>query len=103
MGRLNYSFLDSGVDPISLIPNERGMVESVLGFEYNACCWISRIVMQRYTTGVDTQTTALFLQLELKGMGRIGSDPFDILRRNIPGYRVPSVDYAPASRYFAYE
>lgn len=103
MGRLNYSFLDSGRDPISGIPNERGLVESVLGLEYHACCWTSRFVVQRYTTGIDTQTTAFFLQLELTGLGRIGSDPFDILRRNIPGFRVPDPVAGPTSRYFGYE
>jgi LPS-assembly protein len=103
MGRLNYSFLDSGRDPVSGIPNQRGIVESVLGLEYDACCWISRFVIQRYTTGVDTSTTAFFFQLELKGLGRIGSDPFDILRRNIPGFRVPEVTPGPTSRYFGYE
>jgi LPS-assembly protein len=103
MGRLNYSFLDRGRDPVSGIPNQRGIVESVLGFEYNACCWISRFVVQRYTTGVDTATTAFFLQLELKGLGRIGADPFDILRRNIPGFRVPELTPGPTSRYFGYE
>jgi LPS-assembly protein len=103
MGRLNYSFLDTGSDPVSGIPNERGLVESVLGLEYRACCWTSRFVVQRYTTGVDTQTTAFFLQLELKGLGKIGSDPFDILRRNIPGFQVPDPVAGPTSRYFGYE
>ncbi|MFA7667315.1 MAG: LPS-assembly protein LptD, partial [Burkholderiaceae bacterium] len=103
MGRLNYSFLDRGRDPLSGIPNERGLVESILGLEYDACCWISRFVVQRYVTGVDTTTTALFFQLELKGLGRIGSDPFDILRRNIPGFNVPDVRPGPTSRYFGYE
>ena len=103
MGRLNYSFLDRGRDPISGIPNERGLVESVFGLEYDACCWISRFVVQRYVTGVDTNTTAFFFQLELKGLGRIGSDPFDILRRNIPGFNVPDVRPGQTSRYFGYE
>lgn len=103
MVRLNYSFLDKGVDPVSGIPNQRGMVESVLGLEYDACCWISRFVLQRYTTGADTATTAFFFQLELKGLSRIGNDPFDILRRNIPGFRVPDGRPGSVSRYFGYE
>jgi LPS-assembly protein len=103
MVRLNYSFLDEGIDPVSGIPNKRGMVESVLGLEYNACCWISRFVLQRYTTGVDTATTAFFFQLELKGLSRIGNDPFDILRRNIPGFTVPDGRPGSVSRYFGYE
>ncbi|MCC7060292.1 MAG: hypothetical protein IT508_08670, partial [Burkholderiaceae bacterium] len=46
---------------------------------------------------------AFFIQLELKGLGRLGSDPFDILRRNIPGYRLPVDRPELPSRYFGYE
>ena len=45
----------------------------------------------------------LFLQLELTGLGRIGSNPFDILQRNIPGYRMPNERPTMPSRYFGYE
>lgn len=103
LGRLNYSFLDKGVDPISRIPNERGVIEAVLGFEYSACCWGTRFVVQRFQTAQGQATTAFFIQLELKGVARIGSDPFDILRRNIPGYRLPNDRPEVPSRYFGYE
>ncbi|MGD9946288.1 MAG: LPS-assembly protein LptD, partial [Burkholderiaceae bacterium] len=103
LGRLNYSFLDKGIDPISRIPNERGIIESVLGFEYSACCWGTRFVIQRFQTAQGQATTAFFIQLELKGVARIGSDPFDILRRNIPGYRLPNDQPPTPSRYFGYE
>ncbi|MCC7060134.1 MAG: LPS-assembly protein LptD [Burkholderiaceae bacterium] len=103
LGRLNYSFLATGVDPISGIPNERGLIESVFGFEYKACCWGTRFVLHRFRTAQGTSTTAFFIQLELKGLGRLGSDPFDILRRNIPGYRLPVDRPELPSRYFGYE
>jgi len=103
LGRLNYSFLGSGIDPISRIPNERGVIESVIGFEYSACCWGTNFVLQRFRTAQGQSTTAFFIQLELKGVARIGSDPFGILRRNIPGYRLPSDRPELPSRYFGYE
>lgn len=103
MGRINWSYLDTGVDPQSGIPNTRGLVQTVLGFEYEACCWTARVVGQRYKTGVNTETTGVFVQLELRGLGRIGSDPFDILRRNIPGYGMPQSGPITSSRYFGYE
>ena len=103
LGRVNYSFLGSGVDPISRIPNERGVIESVIGFEYSACCWGTNFVLQRFRTAQGQSTTAFFIQLELKGVARIGSDPFGILRRNIPGYRLPSDRPELPSRYFGYE
>jgi hypothetical protein len=36
-------------------------------------------------------------------LGRFGLDPFDILRRNIPGYRPPSRREIPPSRFYGYE
>ncbi|HEY0879366.1 MAG TPA: LPS-assembly protein LptD [Zeimonas sp.] len=103
LGRLNYSFLEEGRDPISGVPNERGVVEAVLGFEYDSCCWGTRFVVQRFRTAFGRSTTAFFIQLELKGLARLGSDPFGILRRNIPGYRLPNDRPELPSRYFGYE
>ena len=103
LGRLNYSFLNTGTDPISGIPNERGVIEAVLGVEYSACCWGTNVVVQRFRTAQGQSTTAFFVQLELKGLARIGSDPFGILRRNIPGYRLPHDRPELPSRYFGYE
>ncbi len=103
LGRLNYSFLAEGLDPISRVPNERGVIESVLGFEYDSCCWGTRFVVQRFRTALGRSTTAFFIQLELKGLARLGSDPFGILRRNIPGYRLPADRPELPSRFFGYE
>ncbi|MCL4184272.1 MAG: LPS-assembly protein LptD [Burkholderiaceae bacterium] len=103
LGRLNYSFLNEGIDPISRIPNERGVIEAVLGFEYRSCCWGTNFVVQRFRTAQGQSTTAFFVQFELKGVARIGSDPFGILRRNIPGYRLPNDRPELPSRYFGYE
>lgn len=66
---------------------ENKTIESLFGVEYNADCWIGRIVAQRYVTSSTESNTAFFFQLELKGMSRIGSNPLEILRKSIPGYR----------------
>jgi LPS-assembly protein len=102
LGRVNYTFLGKKNVGGSVV-DARGLVESVFGFEYKECCWLARVVMQRFTTAQNKQTTALFFQLELNGLGRIGSDPFEVLRRNIPGYRLPSDRQALPSNYFGYE
>ena len=75
VGRVNYS-----------IP-ERKVVEGVAGFEYDGECWIGRLVAQRVATGVQRATNAVFWQIELNGLSRIGTNPLDVLRRNIPGYQ----------------
>ena len=76
VGRVNYSLKDSRI------------TDSVLGLEYDAGCWIGRVVAERLSTGRSEATTRLMLQLELVGLSRIGSNPLRVLRDNIPGYRL---------------
>ena len=79
------------------------LLEGLLGLEYQEDCWTLRFVVQRFLTATSTSTSAIFVQLELGGLGRFGLDPFDILRRNIPGYRPPSRREIPPSRFYGYE
>ena len=74
VGRYNYSLRDDR------------LVESLGGFEYNAGCWIGRIVLHRFAAGTGRFNSAVFVQLELNGFSRIGSNPLETLKRNIPGY-----------------
>jgi len=105
LGRANYSWLKERVDAATGVITETdpGIVEGVLGLEYNADCWASRFVIQHFVTAEGKTTTAFFFQLELGGLMRLGPDPFDILRRNIPGYRLPQDRPAVPSRFFGYE
>ena len=91
VGRANYSYRDSN------------WVEVLGGVEYQADCWVMRVVAQRYVTSTATQTTSVFFQLELNGLGGVGSSPVETLKRNIPGYQV--INRAPATpgRYDVYE
>lgn len=74
LGRWNYSLAD------------RKTLEAVAGVEYNADCWVLRVVAQRLTTTTQTTTTSVYLQLELSGLARFGTSPLDLLRRSVPGY-----------------
>lgn len=76
VGRLNYSAKDSRI------------TDSILGVEYDAGCWIARVVAERLSTGRSQATTRLLLQLELTGLSRLGSNPLGVLKDNIPGYRL---------------
>lgn len=76
VGRVNYSLKDSRV------------TDSILGAEYDAGCWIGRIVAERLSTGRSEATTRLMVQLELVGLSRLGSNPLQVLKDNIPGYRL---------------
>ena len=74
MGRLNYSLQDSR------------LVEGLAGVEYNAGCWSLRGVVQRLATTQSTESNAFFLQLELRGLTKLGPNPLEILKRSISGY-----------------
>jgi len=76
VGRFNYSMKDSRI------------TDSIVGTEYDAGCWIGRVVAERLSTGRSEATTRLLLQLELVGLSRIGSNPLKVLKDNIPGYRL---------------
>ena len=66
------------------------VTDSVLGLEYDSGCWIARLVAERLSTGRSEATTRLALQLELVGLSRlsVGSNPLQVLKDNIPGYRL---------------
>jgi LPS-assembly protein len=74
VGRWNYSIENSKT------------IQAIGGLEYDAGCWQSRFVVQRLSTATTTANYALFYQLELGGMASIGTSPFRILTKNIPGY-----------------
>ncbi|MFN4236317.1 MAG: LPS-assembly protein LptD [Vogesella sp.] len=74
VARQNYSLRD------------RKPLEQLLGLEYNQGCWSTRLVGQRYVTDLTKTKNAVFLQLELKDLSSLGSNPMDTLRLAIPGY-----------------
>ncbi len=76
VGRANYSLKDARV------------TDSLVGVEYDAGCWIGRVVAERLSTGRTEATTRLRLELELVGLSRIGSNPLKVLKDNIPGYQL---------------
>jgi LPS-assembly protein len=75
LGRWNYSLLDNNT------------LEAVAGVEYNAGCWVLRLVGQRLTTTTQTATNSIYLQVELNGLARFGTNPLELLRRSVPGYQ----------------
>jgi LPS-assembly protein len=76
VGRINYNTRDSRV------------TDSVIGIEYDAGCWIARMAVSRWSTGISEASTQVLLQLELVGLSRLGSNAIGVLRDNIPGYQL---------------
>ncbi|HEY8622863.1 MAG TPA: LPS assembly protein LptD, partial [Casimicrobiaceae bacterium] len=74
IGRWNYSLVDGKT------------LEGVVGIEYNGGCWAFRIVGQRLTTTTQQASKSVFVQFELNGLARLGTNPIDVLKRSVPGY-----------------
>jgi len=68
------------------LSSERTM-EALGGLEYDTCCWRVRSAVRRYITNTDGDyDTAFFLQLELKGLGSLGDNIDQLLRRSLYSY-----------------
>jgi LPS-assembly protein len=91
VGRMNFSM------------SEGRMVESLMGLEYDAGCWIGRIVFERNQRSIATSNTRLLFQLELIGLARVGSSPLAALRNNIPRYQDLRDNPLQPSRFQNYE
>jgi LPS-assembly protein len=75
VGRLSYSLRD------------RKVLESLIGAEYKADCWVFRTGAQRFVTAAQTTSTSVFFQLELNGLSRLGfGNPLESFYKSIPGY-----------------
>jgi LPS-assembly protein len=91
VGRLNYSL------------NERKLVDSVLGLEYDAGCWLGRIVFERLQTSSVTATDRIMFQLEFVGFSRLGVNPLKSLKDNIPNYQFLREPTGAPSRFSNYD
>ena len=91
VGRLNYSFQD------------KKLVDAVVGLEYDGCCWIGRAVLQRSQSGVATANTRILFQLELIGFSRLGVNPLDTLKANVPRYQFLRDQITAPSRFTTYD
>ncbi len=91
VGRLDYSLQD------------RTLVNGVIGFEYDGCCWIGRVVLERYTIGTSTPNSRIMFQLELVGFASLGSNPMRALTQNIQSYTPLRTPSQGPSRYTNYD
>ena len=91
VGRLNYSTL------------EKKLVDAVVGIEYDGCCWIGRVVLQRSQNSTVTYNTKILFQLELVGFSRIGASPLETLKTNVPRYQYLRDNVSLPSRFTTYD
>jgi LPS-assembly protein len=92
VGRINYSMQD------------RKVVDALLGLEYDSGCWLTRVVLERLQRSDATANTRVMFQLEFVGFSRVGANPVDTLRQQIPGYQfLREKTISSPSRYTTYE
>ncbi|MFT3778749.1 MAG: LPS assembly protein LptD [Ottowia sp.] len=91
MGRLNYSLSD------------RKVVDAVLGLEYDAGCWIGRVVLEQLQSSTSSATRRIMFQIEFIGLSRVGSNLMSTLRNNVPRYQNLREDVPSPSRFTAYD
>jgi LPS-assembly protein len=91
VGRTNFSLKD------------RKLVDTLLGFEYDAGCWLGRVVYERLQSTTRSSSSRILLQLEFVGLARVGTSPLKTLRDNIPRYQYLREELAPTSRFNNYE
>ncbi|MGQ0579467.1 MAG: LPS-assembly protein LptD [Betaproteobacteria bacterium] len=82
---------------------DKQLLEGLAGVEYNAGCWAARFVAHRFVNSTQEYTNAMFFQLELNGVSRIGSSPLGLLRQSVTGYtktnEPPPAEHNPFPAY----
>lgn len=93
LGRMNYSL------------DQSALVDTLLGVEYDAGCWLGRLVFSRTQTSTSTAVERWIFQLEFVGFTRIGTaDPRATLTQNISRYQnLRDPGTATSSRFSPYE
>jgi LPS-assembly protein len=96
VGRLNYSL------------KERSLVDTLVGLEYDAGCWLGRIAFERLQTNnsnivATSATSRILFQLEFIGLARVGVSPLKSLSDNIPRYQYLRDSTVQPSRFQHYE
>jgi LPS-assembly protein len=92
VGRMNYSVTD------------KKLVDSVFGFEYDAGCWLGRVVVENLARSDATSSKRALFQLELIGFARLGSSgTLGSLKNNIPRYQYLREQTTSPSRFSSYD
>jgi len=93
LGRMNYSM------------DQSKLIDMVLGVEYDAGCWLGRVVFSRLQTSTSTAVERWIFQLEFVGFTRLGTaDPRTTLKQNISRYQnLRDAGAVGTSRFSNYE
>jgi LPS-assembly protein len=91
VGRMNYSPMDGKV------------VDSIIGFEYDGGCWLSRVVREKVQVADGVARQRILFQLELVGMSSVGTNALSSLRTNVQRYQPLRQPTMAPSRFGNYD
>lgn len=91
VGRLNYSLPD------------RKFIDVVAGFEYDAGCWLGRVVLERLQTSATTSDRRILFQLEFSGFSKLGGSSLETLQNHVPKYQYLREEVVPGNRFQNYD
>jgi LPS-assembly protein len=83
-------------------------VDALVGFQYDADCWVLGLGAQRYANGQDalghyTTDTRVLAQLTLKGFSTVDNGLVAAFRAGVMGYQEPPPAAPPLARFSNYE
>lgn len=88
IARENYALNDPRATPADPRGNGGRSLERFLGVEHDTCCIAWRLIARRWIHNIEGEyDTALYFELEFKGVGSIGQKTDGFLRRGILGYQ----------------
>jgi LPS-assembly protein len=84
------------------------LVDGLVGFQYDADCWILGFGAQRYANGLNsagqhTSATRMLAQLTLKGFSNVDNGLVAAFRAGVAGYQPPPPGAPPLARFSNYE
>ena len=91
VGRLNFSL------------REGRLVDSIIGLEYDGGCWLGRIVLEHLQTSTTSSNRRIMFQLEFVGFSRLGVNPLETLKKNIPRYQYLRESLTSPNRFSNYD
>jgi LPS-assembly protein len=78
VGKYNYSFSNSR-------SNVENLIDTMLGVEFNSCCYALKIVARDYWTGAK-KDNVIYFEFLPKGLTTTNNSTSTLLRKGIPGY-----------------
>ena len=75
----------------------------VAGFEYDAGCWLGRIVLERLQLSSTNANRRILFQLEFSGFSRLGGSSLQSLKTQVPKYQYLREEVVQPSRFQQYD